>query len=1372
MNKNRKRVTGRVIATACTGLMLMQGVVTPTVLAAELPGSAIEANAYGESSTFTLDSTVKKIKLYETVHLQATLNSKNVEDRYLKWECDNANVANVSNGYITGMNTGRTNITVTYLPTGETAHCQLTVGTIPGEDGNEFKLDSSEKKIKLYETIQLKALAGDDVVQDRDLKWESSNKDVANVNNGYVTGMNNGKTTITVTYVPTGLTATCELTVGTIPGENGAEFKIDSSTKAIRLWETVQLKAMAGDDVMADKDIKWESSNPSVATVNNGYVSGISVGTTTIKATYLPSGLVATCEVAVSKDGSVTPEPTPGPGPEDPDPIVNPEVNFTLDANVKTVKVGKTNRILAKVDGKNAATKDLEFSVDKPEIATVNSLGVITGVAAGKATVTVTYKPTGQTAVCQVAVEKDQDAPIVLEGEVAVDKKVVALKEGETTKVVATVGGKAVDTKDLKFVSDKTDVAIVRNDGTILGRKAGKAKVTVTYVPTGKTAEVMVAVEAKETAPEVLEGELVLDQKVVTVEAGKTAKVTATINGKEVPRTDLKWTADKSEIAVVRNDGVILGVKEGKAKVTVTYVPTGKTAEVMVAVTKAQETPVVVEGELALDKKVVTVKEGETTKVVATVGGKTVDKKDLKFVSDKTDVAIVRNDGTILGLKAGKAKVTVTYVPTGKTADVMVAVEAKETAPEVLEGELVLDQKVVAVEAGKTAKVTATINGKEVPRTDLKWTADKSDIAVVRNDGVILGVKEGKAKVTVTYAPTGKTADVMVAVTAQKEVLEGEISLDKSYVELQPKDVTKVTATINGKEIPSADYKWTTSNPNVATVKGGGILAVAPGKATITVTYKPTGQTASVAVVVKDAQAQQVDFALDANVKTVKVGKTNRILAKVDGKNAAIKDLEFSVDKPEVATVNNMGVITGVAAGKAKVTVTYKPTGQTAVCQIAVEKDQEEQVEFTLDANVKTVKVGKTNRILAKIDGKNAATKDLEFSVDKPEVATVNNMGVITGVAAGKAKITVTYKPTGQTAVCQIAVEKDQETPEVLEGELVLDQKVVAVEAGKTAKVTATIGGKEVPSKDLKWTADKTDLVVVRNDGVILGVKEGKAKVTVTYVPTGKTADVMVAVTAQKEVLEGEISLDKSYVELQPKDVTKVTATINGKEIPSADYKWTTSNPNVATVKGGGILAVAPGKATITVTYKPTGKTASVAVVVKDAQAQQVDFALDANVKTVKVGKTNRILAKVDGKNAAIKDLEFSVDKPEVATVNNMGVITGVAAGKAKVTVTYKPTGQTAECQIAVEKDQEAVVTGITFDSKIKSVDVGKTTRVLVKVNGQNAKLDDLAFSVDYEQYATVNKMGVITGVKRGRCVVTVTYLPTGETAKLPVSVH
>ena len=83
-----------------------------------------------------------------------------------------------------------------------------------------------------------------------------------------------------------------------------------------------------------------------------------------------------------------------------------------------------------------------------------------------------------------------------------------------------------------------------------------------------------------------------------------------------------------------------------------------------------------------------------------------------------------------------------------------------------------------------------------------------------------------------------------------------------------------------------------------------------------------------------------------------------------------------------------------------------------------------------------------------------------------------------------------------------------------------------------------------------------------------------------------------------------------------------------------------------------------------------------------------------------------------------------------------------------------------------------AVVTGITFDSKIKSVDVGKTTRVLVKVNGQNAKLDELAFSVDQEQYATVNKMGVITGVKKGRCVVTVTYLPTGETAKLPVSVH
>ena len=1280
MNKNRKRVTGRVIATACTGLMLMQGVVTPTVLAAELPGSAIEANAYGESSTFTLDSTVKKIKLYETVHLQATLNSKNVEDRYLKWECDNANVANVSNGYITGMNTGRTNITVTYLPTGETAHCQLTVGTIPGEDGNEFKLDSSEKKIKLYETIQLKALAGDDVVQDRDLKWESSNKDVANVNNGYVTGMNNGKTTITVTYVPSGLTATCELTVGTIPGENGAEFKIDSSTKAIRLWETVQLKAMAGDDVMADKDIKWESSNPSVATVNNGYVSGISVGTTTIKATYLPSGLVATCEVAVSKDGSVTPEPTPGPGPQDPDPIVNPEVNFTLDANVKTVKVGKTARILAKVDGKNAATKDLEFSVDKPEIATVNSLGVITGVAAGKAKVTVTYKPTGQTAVCQIAVEKDQDAPVVLEGEVAVDKKVVALKEGETTKVVATVGGKAVDTKDLKFVSDKTDVAIVRNDGTILGRKAGKAKVTVTYVPTGKTAEVMVAVEAKETAPEVLEGELVLDQKVVAVKEGEVGKLTATINGKEVPSKDLKWESKDPKVAIVKNDGAIFGIAAGRTNVQATYIPTGKTASAGVVVQKAQAEQV----EFTLDANVKAVKVGKTNRITAKVDGKNASIKDLEFTVDKPEVATVNNMGVITGVAAGKAKITVTYKPTGQTAVCQIAVEKDQDAPVVLEGELVLDKKVVEVEAGKTAKVTATIGGKEVPSKDLKWTADKTDLVVVRNDGVILGVKEGKAKVTVTYVPTGKTADVMVAVTPKKEVLEGEISLDKTHVELQPKEVTKVTATINGKEIPSADYQWTTSDPKVATVKGGGILAVAPGKATITVTYKPTGKTASVEVVVKDEQAQQVDFTIDAAVKAVKVGKTTRITAKVDGKNANLADLEFTVDKPEVATVNNMGVITGVAAGKAKVTVTYKPTGQTAVCQIAVEKDQE--------------------------------------------------------------------------------------TPVVLEGELAVDKKIVELQEGEGTKVVATVGGKSVNTKDLKFVSNKTDVAIVRNDGTILGLKAGKASVTVTYVPTGKTATVMVAVEPKKEVLAGEISLDKTYVELQPKELVKVTATINGKEIPSADYQWTTSDPNVATVKGGGILAAAPGKATITVTYKPTGKTASVEVVVKGEQAQTAEFALDAKVKAVKVGKTNRITAKVDGKNAKLADLEFTVDKPEVATVNNMGVITGVAAGKATVTVTYKPTGQTAVCQIAVEK--ETAETGITVDSKIKQVDAGKTTRVLVKVNGQNAPLADLAFSMDRPDIATVNSVGVITGVKTGRCVLTVTYRPTGESVKVPVSVH
>jgi uncharacterized protein YjdB len=1130
---------------------------------------------------------------------------------------------------------------------------------------------------------------------------------------------------------------------------------------------------MAGDDVMADKDIKWESSNPSVATVNNGYVSGISVGTTTIKATYLPTGLVATCEVAVSKDGSVTPEPTPGPGPQDPDPIVNPEVNFTLDANVKTVKVGKTNRILAKVDGKNAATKDLEFSVDKPEIATVNSMGVIKGVAEGKAKITVTYKPTGQTAVCQIAVEKDQETPVVVEGELAVDKKVVTLKEGETTKVVATVGGKTVDTKDLKFVSDKTDVAIVRNDGTILGRKAGKAKVTVTYVPTGKTAEVMVAVEAKETAPEVLEGELVLDQKVVTVEAGKTKKVTATINGKEVPRKDLKWTADKSEIVVVRNDGVILGVKEGKAKVTVTYVPTGKTADVMVAVTAQKE---VLEGEISLDKSYVELQPKDVTKVTATINGKEIPSADYQWTTSDPKVATVKGGG-ILAVAPGKATITVTYKPTGKTASVEVVVK-DEQAQQV---DFTIDAAVKAVKVGKTTRITAKVDGKNANLADLEFTVDKPEVATVNNMGVITGVAAGKATVTVTYKPTGQTAVCQIAVEKDQDapvVLEGEVAVDKKVVALKEGETTKVVATVGGKSVDTKDLKFVSDKTDVAIVRNDGtILGRKAGKAKVTVTYVPTGKTAEVMVAVEaKAEVLEGELALDQKVVELEAGKTTKVTATINGKEVPRTDLKWTADKSDIVVVRNDGVILGVKEGKAKVTVTYVPTGKTAEVMVAVKKAQETPVvvegELALDKKVVTVKEGEASKVVATVGGKTVDKKDLKFVSDKTDVAIVRNDGTILGRKAGKAKVTVTYVPTGKTADVMVAVEAKETAPEVLEGELVLDQKVVAVEAGKTAKVTATINGKEVPRKDLKWTADKSDIAVVRNDGVILGVKEGKAKVTVTYVPTGKTAEVMVAVTAQKEVLAGEISLDKSYVELQPKDVTKVTATINGKAIPSADYKWTTSDSNVATVKGGGILAVAAGKATITVTYVPTGKTASVEVVVKDAQAQQVEFTLDANVKAVKVGKTNRILAKVDGKNAAIKDLEFSVDKPEVATVSNMGVITGVAAGKAKVTVTYKPTGQTTVCQIAVEKDQEAVATGITFDSKIKSVDVGKTTRVLVKVNGQNAKLDDLAFSVDQEQYATVNKMGVITGVKKGRCVVTVTYLPTGETAKLPVSVH
>ena len=133
------------------------------------------------------------------------------------------------------------------------------------------------------ETLQLTATVSDG----SDVEWSSSDKTVVSVTrDGLIRGAKAG--TATITAKAGEATATCEVTVHSV------EVTISQTTATVEIGQTITLTAEAGDG----GEITWGSSDDSIATVENGVVTGLKEGTVIISARRAQAG-AATCEVTV-----------------------------------------------------------------------------------------------------------------------------------------------------------------------------------------------------------------------------------------------------------------------------------------------------------------------------------------------------------------------------------------------------------------------------------------------------------------------------------------------------------------------------------------------------------------------------------------------------------------------------------------------------------------------------------------------------------------------------------------------------------------------------------------------------------------------------------------------------------------------------------------------------------------------------------------------------------------------------------------------------------------------------------------------------------------------------------------------------------------
>jgi uncharacterized protein (TIGR02145 family) len=242
-----------------------------------------------------------------TFQLLATVQPGNAANKDVTWQSTNTAVATVDAGLVTAVSIGQATIIVVTEDGQKTATCAVSVVPVTV---TSVVLDQKTAELGGNQTLPLTATVLPERATNKNVTWRSSNPSVATVNNnGIVTSTSTGGTAmIIVTTDEGGKSDTCHLTV-TISVES---VSLDLNTATVGLGDELTLRATVLPLSAANRAVTWESTNPSIVTVDNGVVHGVALGTASVVVKTTEGGKTDTCYVTVVQPVPNCNSSTPG----------------------------------------------------------------------------------------------------------------------------------------------------------------------------------------------------------------------------------------------------------------------------------------------------------------------------------------------------------------------------------------------------------------------------------------------------------------------------------------------------------------------------------------------------------------------------------------------------------------------------------------------------------------------------------------------------------------------------------------------------------------------------------------------------------------------------------------------------------------------------------------------------------------------------------------------------------------------------------------------------------------------------------------------------------------------------------------------------
>ena len=599
-------------------------------------------------------------------------------------------------------------------------------------------------------------------------------------------------------------------------------------------------------------------------------------------------------------------------------------------------------------------------------------------------------------------------------------------------------------------------------------------------------------------------------------------------------------------------------------------------------------------------------------------------------------------DGAIAA-ENGAPQVQVAVSPAGSAYPVL----ARRADTEVLKVEIDRDQADVAT--NYTLQLEASVSPANATRPNLTWSSGDLAIATVDDKGVVSGIRAGRARI-VAMSDNGMTA--VCDITVRDVVFAESLQMEQERLVLGEGTSRKLGLMLI-PESADENITWSSDDASVAAVDDkGNIAAKGLGDAVITATTE-RGITATASIKVVDKGKEVSAIELEKKTVSLYEGNAMTLEYKLSPKNPEDATVNWTSSAPEVAFVNNSGLLVAEKPGKAVMTA-ITSSGVTAQLEVTVKG-----AELSIAPNPVSLKKGGEQQLTAKIMP-SGLLLDTSWASSDPSVATIDASGKVTAVANGMTVVTASLE-SGVTATVTVSV------VDVPAKSVKLNKNKLKMIVGGQQELKVRVSPANATISTAFWSSSKESVATVDENGKITALTPGKTVIT-AKAHNGKKARCLLQV---EPVTLKSIKLSKKSATLtigmDGQSTLQLTADTNPVSAGPGAVKWASNNKKVATVDENGLVtAVSSGTAIIrassgkvkadckiTVTgneaiYKKpaTGKEKKVYVSARrifykdDALVVEIYFANKAN-KTARLPYAGKLMLTLkDGQVFELRDIE------------------------------------------------------------------------------------------------------------------------------------